>query len=346
MIHTIKHIPIHPLQYPEKGQNYIFNGCMSFLMECLGENKQYDYWFFSAVSGDCFVQVFNTNKTKWSTCFSQAAFDERMIRRVFDAAGYDFVFLKPEEWRSSREAAEAKIRAFVEKGIPVIAKGFRSVIGTTELPTDEISCIIGYDDDGQCFLRMTEEGTDVVRFSLDDGLPYEFVFAGDKKEAPPLAKVYRDALLHAPELMRTLPRDNGDVHFGKAAFEQWAKALKSGFYQMDRAEFLKDGSIARWRYYCVYVCIVATNIFSKTETIDRALRLNPDLALLAPRMEEEYAELDRMEKELQAVGGFHIAYEVLQDAEKCGKLAKLIGEISAAWDRIAVVFSEIEPETM
>ena len=29
-----------------KGQNYLFNGCMEYMMECLGESKEYDYWFF------------------------------------------------------------------------------------------------------------------------------------------------------------------------------------------------------------------------------------------------------------------------------------------------------------
>ena len=28
------------------GQNYWFNGCMDYLMECLGESPDYDYWFF------------------------------------------------------------------------------------------------------------------------------------------------------------------------------------------------------------------------------------------------------------------------------------------------------------
>lgn len=28
---------LHPLQYPQQGQNYVFNGCMKFLMECVGE---------------------------------------------------------------------------------------------------------------------------------------------------------------------------------------------------------------------------------------------------------------------------------------------------------------------
>jgi len=39
----IDNIPLHQLQYPGQGQNYVFNGCMKFLMECMGEDEQYDY---------------------------------------------------------------------------------------------------------------------------------------------------------------------------------------------------------------------------------------------------------------------------------------------------------------
>lgn len=340
MVHMIDRVLLHPLQYPEMGQNYVFNGCMSFLMECIGEDKQFDYWFFSIVTGDCFVQVFNTNKAKWSTCYSQSAFDCRLIRRVFDAVGYDFVYLGPEEWKSDRAAVRAKIVRFIDRGVPVIAKGFHSIIEGTELPTDEISCVVGYEDDGRRFLRMTEEGTDTVSFTLEDDLPYTFVFIGDKKEAPPLAKVYRYALINAPKLMQT-PHDN-DVYFGRDAFEQWAKSLESGFYHMDRAEYQAAGNIAGWRYYCVYVCMIATNIFSKKYAMDKALRMNTDLAPLTFRIDKEYAELDRMEKELQSLGGFHVTYEILQDADKCRELACLIRQISSVWDRIRAILEEIK----
>ncbi len=39
MVHMIDHVPLYPLQYPEKGQNYVFNGCMNFFMECIKTNS-------------------------------------------------------------------------------------------------------------------------------------------------------------------------------------------------------------------------------------------------------------------------------------------------------------------
>ncbi len=335
----ISHIPIHPLQYPQQGQNYVFNGCMKFLMECVGEqNEQYDYFFFSAVSGDSYVQVFNTNKEKWSTCLSQAKFDYGLIKRVFDAIGYRFTYLEAADWRKDKDAVKAKIIESIDKGIPVIGKGFYSVFHGVVLPTSEISCIIGYENDGECFYRLTEESTDLVAFSLDDALPYTFVFLGEKKEAPPVAQVYRDALRLAPGLMRTPPCDDHDVYFGNDAFEQWARMLESGFYRMTKEEYEATNAIASWWYYCIYVCIIATNIYSKQHTTDRAIRLNPDLASLAPILDQEYRALDAIEKELQAAGGdFNVTYEVLQDAGKCNEIARILRKFPAVQDRICEI---------
>ncbi len=234
----ISHIPLHPQQYPEQGQNYVFNGCMKFLMECVGEpNEQYDYWFFSAISGDCYVQVFNTNRDQWSTCFSHAKFDRALIERVFGAIGYGFTYLEAADWRRDPQGAKERIRAYIDRGVPVLGKGFYSVSSHgVELPTSEVSCIIGYEND--TFYRLTEETTELVPFTLEDALPYTFVFIGEKQTAPPVAQAYRNALKSVPGWLHTPPA--GDVYFGNDAFEQWARMLETGFYRMTKAEYEGD----------------------------------------------------------------------------------------------------------
>ncbi len=57
----IAQIPVRQLISDLAGQNYWFNGCMDFLMECLGENQAYDYWFFSGITGDSFTQMYSKN---------------------------------------------------------------------------------------------------------------------------------------------------------------------------------------------------------------------------------------------------------------------------------------------
>ena len=336
----IHHIPLHPLQYPEQGQNYVFNGCMKFLMECIGEeNPAYDYWFFSAVTGDSYVQVFNTNKEKWSTCLSQAKFDYGLIQRVFNAIGYGFTYLRAQDWREDKQSLKAKIRDYIDRGIPVIGKGFYSVFHGVELPTSEISCVVGYEND--CFYRLEEESTDLVAFTLEDNLPYTFVFVGDRKPAPPVAQVYRDALQRASGLMHTPPYDEHDVYFGNDAFAQWAQMLEGDFYRMTKAEYERANAIANWRYYCIYVCVIATNIFSRRHTTDRAIQLNPDLAPLAPLLDQEYKALEAIEEELKSKGGyFNINYEILQDADKRREIAGVIRKFPAVFDRICSLLEQ------
>jgi AraC-like DNA-binding protein len=341
----IDNIPIHQLQYPEQGQNYVFNGCMKFLMECMGEDEQYDYWFFSAVSGDCYVQVYGTNKDKWHTCFSQSKFDYALIQRVFDAIGYNFSYIDAGERRQNKDNCKAKIIEYIDKGIPVIGKGFyhSPPEGGPEWPTDEVSCIIGYENNGECFYRLPEEATDLVPFTLDDNLPYTFVFIEDKKEAPSVAEAYRKALMDAPALMRTPSSQTGAVFFGNDAFEQWGNMLEGDFYQMSPEEFSEFNNIRQWRYYCVYICIIATNIFSKQHTTDRAIKMNPELTGLAALLDTEYQALGELENRLkEAGGGFNVSYEVLQDAEKRKKIARIVREFPKVYRRIGDIIEQYE----
>ena len=322
----IDHLPIHQLQYPYEGQNYVFNGCMKFLMECIGEDEQYDYWFFSAVSGDCYVQIYGTNKEKWNICFSQTKFDYALIQRTFDAIGYDFSYIEAEEWQEDKQRCRAKMIAFIDKGIPVIVKHF---------DYGSVSCIIGYENNGECFYLLPEEATDLIPFTLDDGLPYTFVFIEGKKEAPAIAEAYKKALMNAPGLMRTPPDQSGDIFYGNDAFEQWASMLEGDFYTMPKEAFEADNSIAHWRYYCVYICIIATNIFSKRHTTDRAIQMNPELAGIAPLLDKEYQALDALENRLKEAGGdFNVTYEVLQDAAKRKEIARILRLFPEVFTRI------------
>ena len=338
----IENIPIHQLQYPDQGQNYVFNGCMKFLMECIDEDKQYDYWFFSTVSGDCYVQVYGTNKNKWQTCFSQSKFDYALIKRVFDAIGYNFSYIDAEEWQKDKQKCKAKIIEYIDKGIPVIGKGFyhSPPDGGEQWPTDEVSCIIGYENNGECFYRLPEEATDLVPFTLDDPLPYIFVFIEGKKEAPPIAEVYRSALINAPQLMRTPPNQNGDVFFGNDAFEQWANMLDNNFYQMKAEDF---NGVIQWRYYCVYITIISTNIFSKINTTDRAIQMNPEFSGIAQLLDKEYNALGELENQLkEAEGDFNVSYEVLQDVAKRKEIARIMRMFPKVYTRICDIIEHGE----
>ncbi len=77
-----------------KGQNYWFNGCMEYLMECLDEDLElYHYWFFSNITGDSLMQLYCKNIHTDTFCPSNNVFDQRFAKRAFDACGYDFTYL-------------------------------------------------------------------------------------------------------------------------------------------------------------------------------------------------------------------------------------------------------------
>lgn len=341
----IENVPIHQLQYPDQGQNYVFNGCMKFLMECVGEKADYDYWFFSFVSGDCFVQVFGADKSKWYTCFSQSKFDRPLINRVFHSIGYNYTFVAADEWRRDKDMYRRKIVNSIDKGIPVIGKGFYwySNLQDEELPTDEVSCIIGYENDGEGFYRLPEEATNLIPFSLNDTHPYTFVFLEEKKETPNLSDVYRSALLRVPGLMQTPSDSKNGIFFGNEAFEKWASMLESDYYCMTRDDYHAYNKIAEWRYYAVYVCNIATNIFSRKHFLDRMLQYCPETENLVKAISEKYEILDGIEKSLGEVGGgFDINFDTLQNVDKRGRIAGVLREFPRAFNEIVEIIEKVE----
>jgi len=110
------------------------------------------------------------------------------------------------------------------------------------------------------------------------------------------------------------------------------------FYRMTKEDFEASNSIAQWRYYCVYICIIATNIYSKRHTTDRAIQLNPELTYMVPLLDQEYKALDELENQLkEAEGDFNVSYEVLQDMMKCQEIARILKQFPDVYSRICDV---------
>ena len=112
----------------------------------------------------------------------QFKFDYELIKHVFDSIGYNFFYLEPNEWKKDISATKSRIKESIDKGVPILTKGFQSDVKGVHLPTDEVSFIVGYDKDDFHFFRMTEETAYLISFSLEDSLPYIFVFIGEKRK--------------------------------------------------------------------------------------------------------------------------------------------------------------------
>jgi AraC-like DNA-binding protein len=318
----------HPLMDKYQGQNFAFNGCMALLMKCLGESKDYDYWFFSGVSGDCFTQVYGQDLSKWYQCLSHACFDEHLIKRVFDACGYDYTFVSSESFSANREKYLQKVVSHIDRDLPVIVKGFSFLYDDKLYPVEEISCIVGYENGGQVLLYLPDTSTTPIPFPLD--IPYTLVFSEEKKKAPTLPEVYRQAIANIPLLNLASPRDG--VSFGAHAFLDWADALENGKFDDIPVEDLD-----LWPHYSAYLCIIASNI-SCPHFLNRAKELCPDikeLPAINAVMEKMRAHMDEF-RGLE--GGFGMEEYKLKDRELMRPVREMIRKYAGFYNELLAAF--------
>jgi len=319
----------HPLLDKYQGQNYAFNACMALLMEYLGESKDYDYWFFSGVSGDCFTQIYGQDLNKWYQCLSQACFDEHLIKRVFDACGYDYTFISPDSFSANKEKYIKKIINHIDRGLPVIVKGFSIPFDGQLYPVEEISCIVGYANNGQELLFLGDKSATPIPFSFD--IPYTLVFSEEKQQAPMLEEVYRQAIANIPHLNLVSPK-NG-VSFGTHAFLDWADGLENGKFDDVPVEELDN-----WSHYGAYLCIIASNA-SNPHFLNRAKELCPEIKEL-PVISEIIEKMQSHLNEFYSLeGGFGIEEYKLKDRELMKPICAMIRKYASFYNELLAIFS-------
>ncbi len=210
---------VHILIDNNLGQDYVFDGCLAYLMECLGESNTYDYWFFSGVSGDSYTQIYQQDLDKLTQDFSHACFDDDLLKRVFRAVGYGYSYVTGSALKGNLDTYRRQVVDSIDQGVPVIAKGFDFPLppwrGKTYQNID-IGCIVGYENEGETLLYISQDSVIPSPHMANDSLilrpfvldpSYCLVFAGKKKPAPPLANVYTEAIWNIPRLNKMPERD-------------------------------------------------------------------------------------------------------------------------------------------
>ena len=332
---------IHKLITMHYGENYWFNGCAKYVMECLGE-KDYDYWFFGGLTGDNFAQVFACERflgdglTDYRMCDPGKP---HFIETIFEKCGYASTFIPNRDLSANREMYLRTLMTYIDKGIPVI----RYQWGW--------SVFVGYEDFGKTLLFMTSDKTEPQRVSFDEvlSLPdgfsdedaafygYGWAFMGEKREQKELRQIYRDAIFNLPNILTT---KTDRYCFGAEAFQAWADEIESGKY-----ESMKPEQFDGWTMYTVYVCNLATNGSCCFSYLEKAQELNSDFTFL-----KEVAELyhqmghiwnNQNGEDLEALGGgFNITLAVLQDQEKRTKIAAKLRECAACADKVVRILNE------
>ena len=330
---------IHNLITWHHGQNYLFNGCMEYLMECLHESKEYNYWFFSGVTGDSFTQLHRSDDYhKFTACLSANTFDYALAKKAFDACGYDFSYVNYEQISQDKKKWQQKIEEYINTGLPVIACGYK---------INEGFCVIcGYDNEKDCVLILKGDDTSPSEYYniLDNSDTRVLLFVGDKKQTPPLADVYRQTVMNIPSFI-TRPPENG-LFFGKQAFEDWANSFLDGRYaDIDVTE--RD---ITWMIHGTYLCMAGTNGAS-CGFLNDALVYNPDMTFierLKPIFDKQqiiFHELaylnDKGEPDYKnggIEGGFNIKAEKFKNPDIMRPVSNKILESAKYCDEILEVF--------
>ena len=302
---------IHPLISDNRGENYWFNGCAAYAMECLGE-PDYDYWFFAGLTGDNFTQFY---PRKGNCC---AASDYLMgpeyAQWVFDQIGYGC------EYVTDPQNHMQKLIAHIDKGVPVT--------------NCDWGVFVGYEDNGQTLLYLTHEDTEPARLKFAEQTG-PWIFVGEKREQKDLARLYREAILRLPELLMT---KTDDYVFGAQAFRDWAQDIESGKYD-DPAMFDEI-----WWNYTNYVCALATNGSCCFSFLEKAKELNPDMVFL-----DEIAALYKKMGAMwggdtpsrgcleKLGGGFWVSYKTLGKPRKRAKIVAKLREFADCVDEVVRV---------
>lgn len=346
---------IHQLITMHYGENYWFNGCAKYVMECLGE-PDYDYWFFAGLTGDNFAQVYAYNGGflgESSTDYRLSNKEYSFIENTFKACGYDATFVPEAALRANREMYLQTTMAYIDKGIPVI----RYWCGW--------HVVVGYENFGETLLCMTSDNKEPYRVSADELFNggekhkdvfhwFGWVFIGEKKEQKELKQIYHDAILNLSKLLTT-KTDN--YCFGAEAFRAWANDIENGKY-----EKMKSEEFNGWMMYTNYVCNLATNSGGCRGFLNKAQELNPDFTFLDDVKKQyritgllwnakheagdgfatEYMKQHgNLPDNLEAIsGGFNITLEALQDKTRRERIVSTIRKFADCMDEVVRILNE------
>jgi hypothetical protein len=265
--------------------------------------------------------------------------------RAFEAVGYAYEFLLPEEgghhqahWR------ERIVESIRDRGRPVLGFG---VVGPPEC------CIItGYDDHGETligwsFFQVFPEFNADVEFEPSGCFRKRGWFKGtqtpiligDKLQQRPRGEIYRKALEWAVQVART-PVTLGERHNGLAAYSAWAEHLS------DEDEFPEDDLAVLHERYMVHNDAVGTvaegrwyaSLFLK-QVMDQELAMAEELSAAAACYRAEH---DLMWEIWNLVGGTGFSDEQVRKLAEPAVRRQIAQIIGQARDRDAEAAHQIE----
>ena len=233
-----------------KGKNYPFNDCMALLMESIGENSLYDYWFFSWITGDSFVQVYDCNSSLYPEyCLSGFLPSKPHIHRVFESIGYSYTYIDSETINHNKQRSIEAVKTSIDRGIPVL---INTTMAATPIENSELSytLFVGYEDFGDTLIFINPYDR-LIKYDTTRDIKQDWIIIGEKKVNREYSEILKDTVKMIPSLMGT-PSSDGR-YYGVAAFTKWAEDVKSGRF---------DNETDLWANYGAYFCNLATNAWA------------------------------------------------------------------------------------
>lgn len=279
----------HRLVTDELGENYWFDGCARYVMECLHE-LDFDYNFFAGLTGDVFAQYYTRGDFRtegvsgymlydgWTSdlceddgCFRLCESKQGFVGRLFETCGYSCEFVGKEELRRNPKSHLEALSRQIDRGVPVIAWD----VG--ELP---VGVIVGYENCGETLLYITGNSGTPRRISLEKALEScvesaGWIFVVGRSDRLSLAEIYRERIRTLPKLLST---DTGKFCFGASAFRVWADDIENGKF-----DNICENDFNLWQSHTAYVCGLATNSSCLNSFLGQAYELNPDTASFLER---------------------------------------------------------------
>ena len=252
---------IRRLWHDMKSENFYPEGCLTAALKTRDEWSDFDFMFFTTISGTLFTQVYGRGSDGLID-----ALDHRPMPHIYKEIGYSHIYIDRETITGHPDLVMEVIKAAVDKGVPVMSGG----IGNVPMPgrLDEghgCACNIGgYDEGGTLLVNVFMEDAVADEHgycAIKDGLKGSsgLYILGEKQEAVKPADAYRKAVRSIPAFVSLPATDN--AAFGQQAFYKWADAM------------LKDGALdlENWGVYNGPWIQLLTNEYYMRNFFDRVI---------------------------------------------------------------------------
>lgn len=316
------------------GENFFFNGCMRYLMECIGREDISDFWISAHVTGDAYLFYYTPgHKRGMELCLTDLLFsdgDEDYAKHIFDIYGYECTYFPRGQIGKNRQLFADMVINYIDRGVPVIAVGRNPGLYGMCFP------ICGYEENGKNLLMLGEMSAEPFKLEFEK-TSFDFIFIGDIKRDVTVNELYLRSITQMSQIYNM---KRPDYVFGHAGFYRWA----------DDIETLDADLIIRG--YTDYIVNLATNVSGNDFGYDRPRDLpylhynNRNCGQFEPYIKDISKIISGMcqkYQELNDIGGaFNISLETLQNPEKRKQIAEKIREIGRVQERIVEVFDKHE----